>query len=160
MNSYSVTKAVESDFLSFSELKNQVQKLHIKGRPDLYEKKDSTLSRGEYQKWLESAETELLVVRDTEKSVVGYVILDFKKAGDTNPILKNRCTLFIRSIGISEDHQSKGIGKLLMNEIVKYGREKSVDAIELNVLEFNDRAIQFYENIGFTTKSRQMELLF
>ena len=47
-----------------------------------------------------------------------------------------------------------------MNEIVKYGREKSVDAIELNVLEFNDRAIQFYENIGFTTKSRQMELLF
>ncbi|MGQ0418391.1 GNAT family N-acetyltransferase, partial [Bacillus sp. HC-TM] len=32
-------------------------------------------------------------------------------------------------------------------------------SVELNVLEFNKKAIRFYEKLGFKTQSRQMELV-
>ncbi|MDZ4631170.1 GNAT family N-acetyltransferase [Bacillus cereus] len=45
----------------------------------------------------------------------------------------------------------------MVQKAFEYAKEIQVTSVELNVLEFNENAIQFYEKLGFKTKSRQME---
>lgn len=56
--------------------------------------------------------------------------------------------LHIHAICISLDHQGKGYGKYLMNEISK-NREVGINAIELGVEVNNEVAINLYKKLGF-----------
>lgn len=56
-------------------------------------------------------------------------------------------TNHIRSIYVLPDHQGKGLGAQLMNKAVEWlGRDKD---IILEVVTYNERAINFYERLGF-----------
>ena len=52
-------------------------------------------------------------------------------------------------IAIRRDYWSMGIGKRLMQECIKWCKEKGVEQLELEVVTQNDRAISMYENFGF-----------
>lgn len=47
----------------------------------------------------------------------------------------------------------------MMNYIIKLAKEEKCDLIELQVDSKNKRAIDFYEHIGMTEKSKTMELI-
>ncbi|TYR81401.1 GNAT family N-acetyltransferase [Priestia megaterium] len=156
-NGYKIRSAMVKDFEDISVLKEQVQQLHLEGRPDLYTPASGSLDKHTYEMWLASEDMEVFVIEDKEQQLLAYMILDIKKSGDTNPILRDRTIVFIRSIGVSEVCRGKGIGKILMHKAFDYCREIQAESVELNVLEFNKSAIRFYESLGFKTKSRQLE---
>ena len=43
-------------------------------------------------------------------------------------------------------------------ELKEYAKEKNCRMIMLNVWEFNESALDFYEKYGFTTRTRHLEL--
>ncbi|PGA41408.1 GNAT family N-acetyltransferase, partial [Bacillus toyonensis] len=59
----------------------------------------------------------------------------------------------------SEICQGAGIGKILVQKSFDYAKEIQATSVELNVLEFNKKAIRFYEKLGFKTQSQQMEFV-
>lgn len=54
----------------------------------------------------------------------------------------------IHRIYLLPEIQGKGLGKLLLNHVVKQAKAKNEIAVYLNVNKFNEKAIQFYERIG------------
>ncbi|NRD79859.1 GNAT family N-acetyltransferase [Bacillus sp. BRMEA1] len=156
---FTVRSATLKDFMGISNLKEQVQQLHIEGRPDLYADASASLEIATYETWLNSTDTKIFIVEDNDKEIIAYIILDIKKPADSNPILRERKILFIRSIGVSKTCRGQGIGKILIKKAFEYCKEIHAESVELNVLEFNENAIRFYEKLGFKTKSRQLEWL-
>ena len=49
-----------------------------------------------------------------------------------------------------------GVGRRLMHHAEGWVREQGVAEVLLNVWEFNRRAIEFYEGLGYETVSRRM----
>ena len=56
--------------------------------------------------------------------------------------------IFIKQIHILPEYHGKGIGSNILNEIIKYGKKNKKD-IYLEVLKYNDKALEFYKKIGF-----------
>lgn len=52
-------------------------------------------------------------------------------------------------IAVCKDYWSKGIGKKMMQECIKWCEEKGVEQLELEVVTQNNRAVSMYESFGF-----------
>ncbi|GMQ56700.1 GNAT family N-acetyltransferase [Vallitalea sediminicola] len=52
-------------------------------------------------------------------------------------------------ISVKKKYWNKGIGKIMMNECIKWCKEKGVEQLELEVVTQNSRAISMYKNFGF-----------
>jgi RimJ/RimL family protein N-acetyltransferase len=89
----------------------------------------------------ESGKSKVFAVRK-ESTIIGV-------AGFDDIIKENQvATLFI-GLG-SENERGKGYGTETMRLLLKYGFENlNFHRIQLNVLEFNDKAIALYEKCGF-----------
>lgn len=86
---------------------------------------------------LNSATSTLFVIKQDEK-IVGFagisIILD--EADITNIVIKKDC-------------RSKGLSKLLMNELVNFAKTLNCIKINLEVSSVNEVAINLYSNFGF-----------
>lgn len=54
-------------------------------------------------------------------------------------------------IGLSviKDNWGRGVGSLLLNELIEFARSREIEIISLKVRSDNIRAIKFYEKFGF-----------
>jgi len=52
-------------------------------------------------------------------------------------------------IAIKADYWNNGIGKIMMNECIKWCKETGVEQLELEVVTQNNRALSMYKNLGF-----------
>lgn len=58
------------------------------------------------------------------------------------------------SMWTAPTHRRQGIGRLLVNEVVKWAEQRKVRILQLMVTGNNEPAIQFYERLGFTRTGR------
>lgn len=56
--------------------------------------------------------------------------------------------LHLEDLIVSERMRGKGIGTLLLDKVVRYGRQLGVKRISWEVLDWNEPAIKFYEEKG------------
>lgn len=56
--------------------------------------------------------------------------------------------IHLEDLIISQASRGKGLGTLLLDEVVKYGKQKGVKRICWEVLDWNEPAIKFYESKG------------
>ncbi len=66
-------------------------------------------------------------------------------------VVNNKRYLHRATMGISvrKKYWNRGIGKTMINECIKWCKEKSVEQLELEVVTQNSRAISMYKNLGF-----------
>lgn len=53
--------------------------------------------------------------------------------------------MYLEDILVTEKARGKGIGRLLMDQLIKEAKEKKLNAIVWQVLEWNEPAINFYK---------------
>jgi ribosomal protein S18 acetylase RimI-like enzyme len=58
------------------------------------------------------------------------------------------------SMWTAPTHRQRGIGRLLVNEIMEWARERKARTLRLMVTCNNEPAIKFYERLGFTLTGR------
>lgn len=58
------------------------------------------------------------------------------------------------SMWTAPTHRNQGVGRLLVNEILQWGRQHEVRNLRLMVVCNNEGAIKFYERLGFTRTGR------
>jgi ribosomal protein S18 acetylase RimI-like enzyme len=63
---------------------------------------------------------------------------------------------YINHLYVDRTIRHAGLGRALMNEIARWGREKGMHALDLEVGDLNAPGIKFYDSMGFTTISRRM----
>lgn len=61
----------------------------------------------------------------------------------------------ITNVAITPEYQNKGIGRLMMKEIIKISQERKANAMTLEVRPSNKGAIHLYESLGFKSVGRR-----
>lgn len=59
---------------------------------------------------------------------------------------------------VDENHRRKGIATALIDFAKKDAKEHGFARVELDMWEFNEGALAFYESVGFKTMRRYMEI--
>ncbi len=111
---------------------------HQNGRADVFANVTDEKLKEDYIKNFDRLST--IVILDDNK-IVGYL----------SYIIKNHLTkkLDVDQLVVLKSYQKRGLGKLLMEEAKRIGKENNCDRIELNCWLFNDNAIKMYEHIGY-----------
>lgn len=149
-----IRKAKISDFQGIHNLIMQVHKLHVNERNDIYKDVDP-MDFEEFRTELSNSNN-IYLIAELENEIVGICFSQIKEISN-NKIMKNRKILHIENICVDENHQKKGIGKKLYEQIVQLAKEKNIDNIELMVWGFNENAINFYKNLGMNIKNLKFE---
>jgi ribosomal protein S18 acetylase RimI-like enzyme len=95
--------------------------------------------------WNELAQDEFH--REHYKKVHFQIIEQQEKAIGYLEIENRIDHIFLANIMILKEFQGKGIGKIILEDLIKQHSQ-----IRLEVLKVNKRAIQFYQNLGFEIK--------
>lgn len=149
-NNVIIRKSAEKDSNAVYELLRVIAELHKNGRPDIFADLTSKYTLEQVRERLESTDNGVFVA-EYKTEVVGYIFCDVIKEG-------NGLTLYVDDLCVDNSFRRMGIGKMLLDEASLYAKEKQCRLIMLNVWEFNESAIDFYENYGFTTRSRHLEM--
>ena len=151
-----IRQATMEDIPQLNELRKQVSLLHAQARPDMF-KPGFPPEVAAFIFDMYNADNRHLLVAEEGERLVAYACLAEMETNET-PYRPGRRYLEVDEFGVDASCRRQGIGRKLFDEIRRFAKEKGFDRIELNMWEFNDNALKFYESIGFTTYRRYMEM--
>ena len=138
-------------------LEEQIFKLHSNNRSDWIDETKRLFDYDIIKNRIESDYGKIFLVEDENRNVIGYCITEINEFKN-HKIFRDMKILLIEDLCINENYREMGIGKKLFEEVMKYGKEKKIKFIELDVWEFNQNAKLFYEHLGMKIKMIRMEL--
>lgn len=101
-----------------------------------------------------------------EKTPVAYGHLDVtnesvisEHCGDDKSTTTTTTTIWL-GIAVSERYIGLGLGVLMMNKLIEYGRTHAVKQIKLSVDNDNGPAIGLYERLGFKLQEKKEKFSF
>ena len=151
-----IREATKEDYPDLLPIASESQAQHAAAHPERFQRGVAGLSEDYFLGLLED-EASAVFVAEVEKSIAGYVIVEFQHESYLD-ILLPRDVAFIRDITVLRDHQGKGVGHLLFQQCVEWAKAKGAASLDLMVWNFNKRAIAFYERHGMETLTKTMSL--
>jgi ribosomal protein S18 acetylase RimI-like enzyme len=151
-----IREAANTDYSEICNLVAEVYKLHLKNRPDVYLDIENPFPKDRFDSLLGSSDTKIFVIENKNNDLAAYSIIQIMTT--QNPILIPKKFLYIDDFCVAAASKRNGIGKILFNHIVDFAHKENAESIQLNVWEFNEDAIKFYEALGMKTRNRRMEI--
>ena len=148
--------ALESDLPRINELRRQVSNLHYAARPDMFNP-DFPHEVSDFLQTIFEANDRHIIVAEMDDQIVAFACLAAIESPET-PYRPARRFLEVDEVGVDESTRRQGVGRKLFEKIRCIAMEKGFNRIELNMWEFNEDALKFYEAIGFNTYRRYMEM--
>lgn len=151
----SVRFAKENELGRVNELREQVNALHVAGKPDTF-KPGFTRELQDYVNAIRDDPDKDIVVAERGGVVCGYAVINYVNRPE-NPYMYERRYLDIDEFGVDEGFRRQGVATEMIAFIRGVAASKGFKRVELNMWEFNDAALKFYEAAGFKTFRRYME---
>jgi RimJ/RimL family protein N-acetyltransferase len=121
----------------------------------LFEPGERKTSRDQEEQRIESilfqANSTIIVAEEADRLIGYLLVLGGQK-------IRKRHSGHIVT-GVLEEFRGKGIGALLFNESLQWAKEAGVTRFELTVIKSNERAVKFYENLGFKVEGEKVDSL-
>jgi ribosomal protein S18 acetylase RimI-like enzyme len=151
----SVRKATADDYNTLCELFDEIDALHRDNLPRIFQKPSGPVREQDYYLELIADEKVGLLVAEVGEKLVGFVHAIVKDT-PAIPVFVPRRYAIVDGIVVKSGFQNQGIGSILMDKVQDWAIAKGATSIELNVYEFNETAIFFYERLGYRPLSRKM----
>lgn len=148
--------AKEDELERINVLRKQVNDLHVEGKPDVF-KPGFNEELQNYVYYIFKDPEQKIVVADKDDEICGFAILHHIYKPE-NPFMKVRDFLDIDEFCVDEKHRREGIATAMVEFIKNFAKEQGYHRLELNMWEFNQDALAFYEAAGFETFRRYMEM--
>lgn len=150
-----IREATEADAEAMVEFLMEGHDLHVASVPQIYRPIEVNEEILEFLRGQVRQERSKMFVAELDGALVGYV---FVRVGDSTPIplLTPRRYAEIDTLMVARRAQRQGIGRALMERAQQWGKEQGATRAQLNVLEFNRGALEFYEELGYSTLRRTM----
>jgi len=85
-----------------------------------------------------------------EQEIVGFLSAQSDWSTDDIPVANRRDSMmYISSMGVTESARHKGLGSMLLHQLLEHCRKEKFAAIFLHVIVTNGGAIRFYEKHNF-----------
>ena len=149
--------AKENELGRVNELRKQVNDIHVEGKPEVFKPGFGEELRDFVNVIWNDPEQEIVVAED-DGVICGFAVLHHINKPE-NPFMKERDFIDIDEFCVDKDHRRKGAASAMVSFIKEFAKEKGFSRIELNMWEFNQDALAFYEAAGFKTFRRYMEMM-
>jgi len=148
-------RAQPGDAADVLRLLRQIADLHHAGRPDLFKQGIAKYTIEQFEAILLDADRPVFVAVD-DRRVVGYCFCIVNRYKD-HPVFRDHTSLYVDDLCVDRAHRGSGLGKKLFAEVLAYANDIGAQCIDLNVWQFNESAIAFYQSCGFLPRSLRME---
>lgn len=141
------------DHASIEVLAQQIHRMHVQWRPDIYETADLIWPQERFD---EAIAQKLLFAAKADGAVVGYVLVrirNYEAAGYVK-----RKVLAVDEICVEESLRCRGIGTEMMADIRAIARAYGCTDVQLGVYPQNNEALAFYQKCGFRIRSIDMQM--
>ena len=149
--------AEENELNRINELRKQVNDVHVAGKPEVF-KPGFSQELQDYIRVIWDDPDKEIVVAEIDGVVCGFAVMHHIKKPE-NPFMFERDYLDVDEFGVDEAYRRQGVATAMIDFIRNYAVKNGFHRIELNMWEFNEDALAFYEAAGFTTYRRYMEML-
>jgi len=156
MEQLTVRYAKREELEQVNHIRWQVNDLHCKGRPDFFKSnawediKDIVYERFE-------AEESGVVVACMGDEVVGMAVVQYIHR-EENPFRRAIDFYHVEEFCVDENHRGQHVATALVDFMKEDAAQRGFEKMELDMWEFNESALAFYENVGFGTYRRYMEM--
>lgn len=141
-------KANVNDYHQMLEIYKELDEIHRLEYPEIFIEPEGEARPLEYIQNQIEDDDKYLVVAVLDHLIVGFVECAVMESS-TFPVMRKRKWIELNSLVVLKDYQSKGIGKMLLDCVVKWSYKKRINRIELKVFNFNTGASEFYSKAGF-----------
>ena len=148
-----IRKAKTKDIEQINRLREQVNTIHVNGRPDIF-KPGFCKELKDHAAWYLQSDDNDILVDDRDGEIVGMMIDYISKPESPYGLARDFC--HIAEICVDEKWRRKGVAHELMQSVKDEARKRGMPKIELDVWAFND-ALEFYEAEGFQVFRRFLE---
>ncbi|MGF1719668.1 GNAT family N-acetyltransferase [Vibrio kyushuensis] len=148
-----IREATKDDLVEVCLLTNQINELHHTYEPCLFSKPRGAGYENDFWEDRIVSKDTVTLVAELDNTIHGFLLATIT-ALPVVPFLEKQQACRINTIVVSKEKQNTGIGKLLFSKIESWAKEQGFKEIKLEVVEFNERAKQFYEKLGFRTQTR------
>lgn len=139
-----------------NELRAMVNELHVEGRPDIFRPGfTDELQRYIYQKF--DSENSDVIAALIDGKICGFAMVEYIDR-PASPYRLSQSSVVIDELGVDAAYRRRGVASALVAFCRQEARRKGFERIELNMWEFNEAALSFYEAVGFRTFRRYLEL--
>lgn len=150
----SVRFAREEDLQRVNELRKQVNELHAAGEPGIFKPGFSEELRDHIYTIFRDPRQRIAVC-EREGLICGFAVLHHITKPE-NPFMYERDFLDVDEFGVDEAFRRQGVASELMAFVRDWAGSRGFRRLELNMWEFNQGALAFYEEMGFATYRRYL----
>jgi GNAT superfamily N-acetyltransferase len=150
-----IQPARTEDYAAYCALFLEINAYHASAQPEIFNPAVTIPRSQEDYLAILGDPTQAIFVAWEEDQAAGYIHLLQYEAPPIPILNPRRCTV-VDTVVVSKKFKRKGIGRALMAIGESWARQHGMSFIELGVYEFNQGAIQFYEELGFEVLSRKM----
>ena len=142
MENITIRESISDDIPSLLEL------LYELGRPKPQKDNDLEDFTQLLKNYIDDNDKKILVAKIDDSKIVGLISMVF-----LSRLNQNTLELYIPELIVSENYQSQGIGKKLINFSIKIGKEKKCHRIRLESGNQRIESHKFYRHLGFENSS-------
>lgn len=142
------------DYEAVNAIIREGQEEHAEALPEFFARLEHVVAMGWYRSFSDKADKEIFVA-ELGSAIVGVAMLEMKHSPNYEAHVPRKYA-YLNELAVSSAYQRKGIGKKLYHAAVQWARERDAASLELNVWEFNERALHFYASVGMLTLNRTL----
>ena len=150
-----IRRAEARDIPYIAKLLHQVHDVHSAHRPDIFNRGNRKYNDEEIGALI-ADDTKPIYVADEDGAVLGYAFCIIEEVKDI-PALVDMKSLYIDDLCVDEEHRGKHIGTALYEFVLSEAKRLGCYHVTLNVWNFNDAAMRFYEKCGLKPLKTVME---
>jgi diamine N-acetyltransferase len=155
-NSVQLRQATALDYVPLLELFDEIDVLHRNQLPQFFHRPDGPAREQEFFQEVLNDEKAVIFVIEQDADLVGFVHVIVKDSPPI-PIMVPRRYAVIDTLMVRACSKHQGFGRMLVKTAEDWSKAMGATSVVLNVYEFNQSAISFYEKAGYQTLSRRMQ---
>lgn len=140
------------DYDAVDTLMQQLHKIHVNGRPDLYVEMEHPYSKEELTEKIYNKEV-IALAAEEEDRIVGLCIVVIKHRSG----MVNMKTAYVDDLVVDQSYQRRGIAKSLFQKAEERAKALGAERMDLTVWSFNENALKFYQSIGMVPQRYILE---
>ncbi len=142
-----VVKARKSDIPAILEIWKELMDFHVPFDSRYTLSDDAEESMGKNLARLIAAEDALVIIAVENTKPMGFGIARIDKYP---PVFVKQTCGTIEDLAVSSEHRRKGLGELMVKEVLDWFRFRGIDRVELRVASMNTVGYSFWRKHGFT----------
>lgn len=152
-----IRTAAMDDFGTVCQLLQELDDLHVRIRPDVFQQFDDPEGQRErIARFVDGNDAELFVA-ELQTGIVGLATVRIYDNTDA-PMFRPGRRACMDNLVVNQEFRGMGIGKMLLDRITEWTRSRELQCVDMNVWHDNQAGLSFFTTNGFTPRCQKMEL--